>query len=146
MSFKEPGIPKKKCQNRQERSAMASKTTVAPSSLPLNIPFQEEGQFFHFQCMQSIEPKHPGHPLLEDSVSSCSRSSTAGRLKASLPYILSIALQKRRRFSSPVFSAIRYLSSCISAAMPVANICIAAAAFCVVEKPSSLQASRFCLK
>ena len=85
---------KKKCQNRHERSAMAFKTTVAPSSFPLNIPFQEEGQFFHFQCMQSIEPKHPGHPLLEDSVSSCSRSSTAGRLKASLPCILSIALQK----------------------------------------------------
>jgi hypothetical protein len=26
------------------------------------MPFQEEGQFFNFQCIQSIEPMQPGNP------------------------------------------------------------------------------------
>ena len=60
------GDPQLKCQKNMVLlggMAIASKMTVGMPTLPWNIPFQAEGQFFHSQCMRlSMEPIHSGHP------------------------------------------------------------------------------------
>jgi hypothetical protein len=43
-------------------SAIASKITAGTPSLPRKMPFQAVGHFFHSQCMQSMDPRHPGNP------------------------------------------------------------------------------------
>ncbi|KAG2678935.1 hypothetical protein I3760_11G027000 [Carya illinoinensis] len=54
MSLCEPGIPKNACHIQRSYEATASKIIVGSRMWPEYIHFQAAGQFFHFQCMQSM--------------------------------------------------------------------------------------------
>ncbi|CAF1966814.1 unnamed protein product [Brassica napus] len=57
--------------------------TIVGLSVPREyIPFQEVGQFFHSQCMQSMLPTIPGNPRCSPILSSLSRSAAVGCLSS----------------------------------------------------------------
>ncbi|KAJ0666615.1 hypothetical protein HanPI659440_Chr17g0668761 [Helianthus annuus] len=63
MSLSEPGIPKNACHIQRSYEATPSKIIVGSRMWPMYIiPFQAVGQFFHFQCIQSMLPSIPGNP------------------------------------------------------------------------------------
>jgi hypothetical protein len=68
---------------------------------------QAEGQFFHLQCIQSIEPIIPGKPLLSPMASNLAVSSSLGVLKYSSPKTSTTAQTNLRRLSIVVLSPIR---------------------------------------
>ena len=61
-SLQVPGAPKNACHIHRSSEATASKTIVGLSVPREYIPFQAVGQFFHFQCIQSMLPTIPGKP------------------------------------------------------------------------------------
>ena len=57
-----PDIPKYACQMHVPWWATASRMIVESLLHPLNCPCHVAGQFFHFQCMQSMEPSISNKP------------------------------------------------------------------------------------
>ncbi|KAG2666541.1 hypothetical protein I3760_15G067400 [Carya illinoinensis] len=97
MSLCEPGIPKNICHIQRSYEATASKIIVGSRMWPEYIPFQTAGQFFHFQCMQSMLPNIPGNP------------HSFGDRKYSSEKTLTIVLENRFRLSITVLLPIRIL-------------------------------------
>ena len=111
------------------------------------MPAHAFGQFFHFQCMQSIDPSIPGQPSLSLSLRILLRSCSVGSRKNLSPYYCSIiAAQKQSKISNIVDSAIRDRSSTSSLEHPVANNLIAVIIFCLGDIPSIPVASTRCVK
>ena len=96
----------------------ASRTIVAPPSFPWNCPFQLDGQFCHFQCIQSNEPIMPGNPLDSFSFRIRSSSSRFGGRSHSFRQTTDIVRQKCLSASFATVSDIWRLSSKASAVNP----------------------------
>src|SRR3954467_55877 len=122
-------MSKKECQIQRFCDATASGMTVQALTWPLYCPCQAEGQFFHFQCMQSMLPSIPGKPLLAFIANKRAVSSAVGSLKYSGPNTAITALQNLCRDSRHVDSLIRTYSSMRSPGTPYASIWMAAVHF-----------------
>ncbi|KAG6666920.1 hypothetical protein CIPAW_01G064300 [Carya illinoinensis] len=141
MSLCEPGIPKNACHIQRSYEATASKIIVGSRMWPEYIPFQAAGQFFHFQCMQSMLPSIHGNPRCSPTSSNQAISLAFGDRKYSFEKILTIVSVNFFRLSIAVLSPIRMYSSIKSSATPYASILSAAVIFCIEDKPSRLALS-----
>src|SRR3954463_13768325 len=104
-------MPKKECHIQRSFEATASNMTVHALTCPLYWPCQENGQFFHTQCIQSMLPSMPGKPLAAFVVNNLSVSAAFGCLKYSGPNTATTALQNLYSDSRHVDSLIRTYSS-----------------------------------
>src|SRR5437016_908403 len=57
-----PGKPKYACHIHKSYDATTSKIIAGCFPRPVNMPFHEDGQFHHGQCMQSMLPSIPENP------------------------------------------------------------------------------------
>ncbi|KAG6657212.1 hypothetical protein CIPAW_04G074100 [Carya illinoinensis] len=136
MSLCEPGIPKNACHIQRSYKATASKIIVGSWMWPEYIPFQAAGQFFHFQCMQSMLSSIPGNPCCSPTNSNRAISLAFGDRKYSSEKTLTIVSENLFRLSIAVLSPIRMYSSIKSPVTPYASILSAAVIFCIEDKPS----------
>ncbi|KAG2667638.1 hypothetical protein I3760_13G048100 [Carya illinoinensis] len=136
MSLCEPGIPKNACHIQRSYEATASKIIVGSRMWPEYIPFQAAGQFFHFQCMQSMLPSIPGNPRCSATASNRVISLAFGDRRYSSEKTLTIVSENFFRLSIAVLSPIRMYSSIKSPVTPYAIILSAAVIFCIEDKPS----------
>jgi hypothetical protein len=83
----DPAAPKMTFQIQSSASAIASKATVGFLSFPLNCPAHASEQFFHSQCIQSIESTITGNPRPAFIARMRHKSSSSGSLKYSAPSI-----------------------------------------------------------
>jgi hypothetical protein len=63
MSLREPGRPKKQCQIHNSSNATTSSTIVGSWIFLVYCVCHVAGQFFPFQCIQSMLSNMMGHPL-----------------------------------------------------------------------------------
>ncbi|KAG6666478.1 hypothetical protein CIPAW_01G033100 [Carya illinoinensis] len=138
MSLCESGIPKNACHIQRSYETIAFKIIVGSRMWPEHIPFQAAGQFFHFQCMQSMLLSIPGNPRCSPTSSNRAISLAFGDCKYSYEKIRTIVLDNFFRLSIAVLSPIRMYSSIKSPLTPYASILSAAVIFCIEDKPSLL--------
>ena len=132
MSLFEPTIRKNACQIHKSCHATASSMNVGLLwSHWQNWPFRATAQFFHSQCLQSMEPIY----------NNWSTSLLFGLLRYSSPNTSFTPLTNLFKHSADVLSPIRTYSSIILAGDPYANIQIAAMHFYNGERSILLVAS-----
>ena len=98
-------------------------------------PCHAGGQFFHFQCMQSIEPNIPGNTCASPICSRRLMSLLFGLLKYSSPNISLTPLKKASKNWIAVHSSILMYLSTLSAGDLYANIQIFVVHLCNGERP-----------
>ncbi|KAG2678707.1 hypothetical protein I3760_11G014900 [Carya illinoinensis] len=103
------------------------------------IPFEVAGQFFHFQCMQSMLSSIPGNPRCSVTASNRVISLAFGDCRYSFEKTLTIVLEKFFRLS--MLSPIRMYSFIKSPVTPYTSILSVVVIFCIEDKLSLLALS-----
>ncbi|KAG6651088.1 hypothetical protein CIPAW_06G087300 [Carya illinoinensis] len=136
MSLCEPDRPKNACHIQRSYESTASNIIVGSRIWPEYILFQAAGQFFHFQCMQSMIPSIPENPRCSPTSSNRAISLAFRDRKYSSEKTFTIVSENFFRLSIAVLSPIRMYSSIKSPVTPYASILSAAVIFCIEDKPS----------
>ena len=111
MSLWDPVNPKNVCHIQRSYDATISKIIVGSRVWPIYWPFHLLGQFFHFQCMQSMLPSILRNPRCWPTANNFAMSLSFGDLMYSLEKIKTTALTKNFKPFIAVLSPILKYSS-----------------------------------
>ncbi|KAG6627417.1 hypothetical protein CIPAW_15G126200 [Carya illinoinensis] len=128
MSLCEPDITKNACHIQRSYEITASKIIVGSRMWLEYIHFQAAGQFFHFQCMQSMLPSILGNPCCSPTSNNRAISLAFGDHTYSFQKTLTIVSENFFRLS-------------IAMLLPIRIILSAKVIFCIEDKPSLLALS-----
>ena len=146
MSLFDLSNPKNACHIQRSYDAITSKIIVCSWIWPQYWHFHAARQFFHFQCMQSIEPKIPKKSRHLPWANNLAMSSLFGFLKYSSDKTSTTTVTNFFKLYNAVVSPIRTYSSIKSPDIPYASILSATVIFYKEDRSSLLALSLFWTK